>query len=215
MLANRAHTVTYTDKHVLRHVKRVKKKHLLGSHKKDKHRDRVNIKGKTIDGQHEQYILTMGMMMGIRVSVARALAASDQPLLVRDFGKVDKLVFPPGGCRKKGRMTPPHQLNHTFKFKDYAPRVRLLLFSLSCKGMKMGETEKGRRVLWKGADWKVDSSACSCGNVFMHLSSVHPAALSWRFERSLDCPVSFVPALLVARPSQQFVKCMALTLRRT
>ena len=179
LLANRAHTVTYTDKHVLRHVKRVKKKHLLGSHKKDKHRDRVNIKGKMIDGQHEQYILTMGMMMGIRVSVARALAASDQPLLVRDFGKVDKLVFPPGGCRKKGRMTPPHQLNHTFKFKDYAPRVRLLLFSLSCKGRSTGESEDGR-VQWKDADWKVDSSAYSCGNAFMHLSSVNHAALSWR-----------------------------------
>lgn len=143
LLANRAHTVTYTDKHVLRHVKRVKKKHLLGSHKKDKHRDRVNIKGKMIDGQHEQYILTMGMMMGIRVSVARALAASNQPLLVRDFGKVDKLVFPPGGCRKKGRMTPPHQLNHTFKFKDYAPRVRMSCGFFTCCRRKMGKERRG------------------------------------------------------------------------
>jgi hypothetical protein len=124
LVANRAHPVTYADKHVLRHVKRVKKKHLLGSHKKEKHRDRVNIKGKMIDGQHEQYILTMGMMMGIRVSVARALAASQLPLQVKDFSKVDKLVFPPGGSRRAGRMTPPHQLNHTFKFKDYSPRVR-------------------------------------------------------------------------------------------
>jgi 1-phosphatidylinositol-4-phosphate 5-kinase len=36
---------------------------------------------------------------------------------------VDKLVFPPSGSTRPGRITPAHQLNHTFKFKDYAPRA--------------------------------------------------------------------------------------------
>ena len=122
LVANREHTVTQLDKHVIRHMKRVKKKHLIGSHKKGKRKERANIKGKVIDGQHEQYILTMGMMMGIRVAVARA--QSDRaPLVVRDFDKVDKLVFPPRGSTRPGRITPPHQLNHTFKFKDYAPKA--------------------------------------------------------------------------------------------
>jgi 1-phosphatidylinositol-4-phosphate 5-kinase len=75
-----------------------------------------------IDGQHEQYILTMGMMMGIRVSLARAQSNRDA-LRVRDFAQLDKLVFPAGGCKRPGFKTPPHQLNHTFKFKDYAPKV--------------------------------------------------------------------------------------------
>jgi len=106
----------------MRHVKRPKKKHLLGSHKKPKRKERANIKGKVIDGQHEQYILTMGMMMGIRVSLARA--NNDRtPLKVRDFAAIDKLVFPPGGCKREGFRTPPHQLNHTFKFKDYSPKA--------------------------------------------------------------------------------------------
>jgi hypothetical protein len=67
LVANKRHTVTQMDKHLKRHIKRVKKKHLIGSHKKEKRKDRANIKGKVIDGEHEQYILTMGMMMGIRV----------------------------------------------------------------------------------------------------------------------------------------------------
>lgn len=32
---------------------------------------------------------------------------------------MDKLVFPPGGSKR----TPPHKLEHTFKFKDYSPKV--------------------------------------------------------------------------------------------
>jgi len=119
LLANRQHPVTKTDKYVLRHVRRVKKKHIIGHHKKARRKERTNIKGKVIDGQHEQYIVTMGMMMGIRVSIDRTRADRAVPLLVRDFGKCDKLVFPPGGSKN----TPPHQLNHTFKFKDYAPKV--------------------------------------------------------------------------------------------
>ena len=67
LMANRQHNVTQVDKHLIRHIKRVKKKHLIGSHKKEQLKDRANIKGKVIDGKHEQYILTMGMMMGIRV----------------------------------------------------------------------------------------------------------------------------------------------------
>ena len=31
--------------------------------------------------------------------------------------RVEKYVFRPGG----GDKTPPHQLRHTFKFKDYSP----------------------------------------------------------------------------------------------
>jgi 1-phosphatidylinositol-4-phosphate 5-kinase len=120
--ANRQHKVTQIDKHVKRHLKRPKAKHVIGSHKKEARKTRPNIKGKVIDGQHEQYLLTMGMMLGIRVSVARA-KTDTSPLLVRDFGKIDKLVFPPKGCQVPGQVTPPHQLQHTFKFKDYAPRV--------------------------------------------------------------------------------------------
>lgn len=68
--ANRQHQVTQLDKHVRRHMKRPKTKHIMGSRKKESRKDRANIKGKVIDGEHEQYLLTMGMMMGIRISVS-------------------------------------------------------------------------------------------------------------------------------------------------
>ena len=103
--------------------------------------------GTDITPEHAQYNLTYGMMVGIRVSVSRTesaiqmlrakeLQANDyNDQLVReselygscvnyslskdDFSAVDKWVFPSEGTRE----TPPHKLPHSFKFKDYAPRV--------------------------------------------------------------------------------------------
>lgn len=50
----------------------------------------------------------------------------------KDAHAADHYVFPPEGCKGKrdAPKTPKHELNHTFKFKDYAPkifhRIRLL-----------------------------------------------------------------------------------------
>jgi len=38
---------------------------------------------------------------------------------ISDFMAVEKIPFPPKGSP----LTPPHQLAHTFKFKNYAPKV--------------------------------------------------------------------------------------------
>ena len=117
--ANRHMHVSKFDKHVVRHVKRPKKKHVLGNVKKSSRKQRPNVKGKVIDGEHEQYLLTIGMMTGIRNSISSSKDFSEDPLKVRDFNAVTKVAFPPNGSRR----TPPHKLSHTFKFKDYCPKA--------------------------------------------------------------------------------------------
>lgn len=82
-----------------------------------------------IDGKHEQYTLALGMMHALRIAVGRHEHAS--PLGVSEFMSVDKYVFPPGGNNAGPLRTPPHPLAHTFKFKDYSPRVFRELRELS------------------------------------------------------------------------------------
>ena len=63
--------------------------------KRPERKDREHIKGKVIDGKHEQYVLTLGMMMGIRQTLlsqandidADTAAAAPRPeaLAVGDF----------------------------------------------------------------------------------------------------------------------------------
>eukprot|EP00948_MAST-09A_sp_MAST-9A-sp1_P004057 g4057.t1 len=81
-------------------------------------------KVKTIEKGHEQYSLTYGMMLGLRVSVGRQYTSSaageqQKTLRLEDFMHIEHLVFPPEGSS----TTLPHKLGHTFKFKNYAPVV--------------------------------------------------------------------------------------------
>ena len=97
------------------------KKHTKNS--KSKHFS-TNFKGKVIDGRHELYILTAGMMLGIRCSVGRASSLRDNTTLSSAaFNTVENIRFPPGGNNAPPFFTPPHSLTHTFKFKTYAPKV--------------------------------------------------------------------------------------------
>ena len=51
-------------------------------------KNRVKVKGKVIDGEHEQYALTYGMMLGISVSVrigAKRDASHPDQLRLSDF----------------------------------------------------------------------------------------------------------------------------------
>ncbi|GMH82344.1 hypothetical protein TL16_g09226, partial [Triparma laevis f. inornata] len=98
--------------------------------KKSRRRRRSHIKGKKIDGRHEQYTLSLGMMLGIRCCVGKSeqlqgsiLGTDNFKLNFTDFMQVDKYVFPPQGNSKGPNITPPHQLAHTFKFKAYAPKI--------------------------------------------------------------------------------------------
>ena len=103
-----------------------------------------------ITREHEQYLLTYAMSVGIRHSVT-VWQSGDPSGGVRDprasrhktlqdvgvhemkegvspehFGRTYKSFFPPVGG-KPGRdplkVTPPHKLKSGFKFKDYAPEV--------------------------------------------------------------------------------------------
>lgn len=53
-----------------------------------------------LQGEHEQYTLTIGMMLGIRVAVGRPQQMDD--LSLPDFMQVDKYVFPPRGEWPRG-----------------------------------------------------------------------------------------------------------------
>ena len=97
------------------------------------------------------YALTYGMMLGIRVLTGRSELYhygkdtdednSDDNL--RDLTEADydyelELVFPPEGSAKStGQVgsgiyaTPPHKLNHPFKFKDYMANVFRAVRSIS------------------------------------------------------------------------------------
>jgi 1-phosphatidylinositol-4-phosphate 5-kinase len=101
--------------------RKMKKKMKKPKKKKPK---RNYVKGKVIDGQHELYALSIAMMLGLRYSI---FLTNNQILKDRknvrmwldsdEFMKVEKYSFRPDG----GNNTPPHQLSHTFKFKDYSP----------------------------------------------------------------------------------------------
>ena len=78
-----------------------------------------NFKGKVIDGVHELYTLTAGMMLGMRCSVERNHPGFQLQLTIEDFSHVEKISFPAAGSE----TTPPHSLVHTFKFKSYSLKV--------------------------------------------------------------------------------------------
>jgi len=82
-----------------------------------------NFRGKVIDGEHEQYILTAGMMLGIRCSLGHSKNEAPNRLKLDDFSYAEKAVFPPSGNPDGPHPTPPHKLAHTFKMKTYAPMV--------------------------------------------------------------------------------------------
>lgn len=105
----------------------------LSSHKKRRHRPEVlaviqdgreavkakeekRKRDKEIDTKHELYQLSYGMMVGISVAVGSQRQRKD--LTLDDFMEVKKYVFPPEGSDE----TPAHKLQHSFKFKDYAPK---------------------------------------------------------------------------------------------
>ena len=86
------------------------------------------VKGKVIDGEHELYTLSIAVMIGVRTSISRTNTElnSLKPPLKRwvhpsDFRTTEKYEFHPKGG--DGPLLPPHQLAHTFKFKDYCPVV--------------------------------------------------------------------------------------------
>jgi hypothetical protein len=75
--------------------------------------------GKVLDPEDDEneYMLTMGMMLGLRVAVGRQEnPLENQELTIPDFYQVDKYVFPPSGGGGY-LVTPSHKLGHTFKFK--------------------------------------------------------------------------------------------------
>jgi 1-phosphatidylinositol-4-phosphate 5-kinase len=89
---------------------------------KKKRKKLQKVKGVLITDTHEQYALTYGMMLGIRVAISYS-AASQRKLSMDDFMSVTKMSFPPEGSIYQGYVTPPHKMTNTFKFKDYAPTV--------------------------------------------------------------------------------------------
>jgi len=72
---------------------------------------------KRIHERHRLYHLSYGMMLGMWVSMKRVRDAEE--LHIDDFNTVRKLFFPREGTAE----TPELELPHSFKFKDYAPRV--------------------------------------------------------------------------------------------
>lgn len=82
-----------------------------------------NFKGKVINGLHEQYSLSYGMMLGIFTSVTHSLIDPNKALTRADFEYAQKLRFPKNGSKVPGKETQPHALQHTFRFKAYAPKV--------------------------------------------------------------------------------------------
>lgn len=85
----------------------------------------VVVPGKLITRENDQYVTSIGMMLGLRVSLFyNAKSVSDDINPHREALASDHYVFPPGGSKKKDApKTPKHHLSHTFKFKDYAPRI--------------------------------------------------------------------------------------------
>ena len=83
------------------------------------------VTGKVIDRQHELYAQSIAVMLGVRTSIAKTngLITAEKHrkrwLTDADFLATEKYEFRPDGSED----TPPHQLSHTFKFKDYAPIV--------------------------------------------------------------------------------------------
>jgi hypothetical protein len=99
-------------------AKKIKKRTKRGRHKKHFTK---NFKGKVINGTHELYTLTVGMMFGLRCTVGKE--ENEEELSLEDFNYVEKRDFLPEGSVNKRYRTPEHSLGHTFKFKSYSPKV--------------------------------------------------------------------------------------------
>lgn len=88
-------------------------------------KEKSYVKGKVIDGEHELYTLSIAVMIGVRTSISRtntelnSLLPNKRWIRMEDFRSTEKYEFHPKG---DGPL-PPHQLAHTFKFKDYSPVV--------------------------------------------------------------------------------------------
>lgn len=132
LAANAAIKISKIEKgfHKLRGMKRPKAKtwNIVKQLKKHTKKSRskhfsTNFKGKVIDGVHELYALTAGMMLGIRCSLGKNHADINADMTHKYFNAVEKMTFPPKGCNTYPYITPPHTIGHTFKFKTYASTV--------------------------------------------------------------------------------------------
>lgn len=109
------------DPHDILKLTRWRRKKRKGKQKEKERKSYVT--GKVIDGKHELYAQSIAVMLGVRTSIARTnglITAEEHKkrwLQDEDFLKTEKYEFRPDGSEH----TPPHQLSHTFKFKDYAP----------------------------------------------------------------------------------------------
>jgi len=141
LAANAQIKVSKTDKFLskIRGMKRPKFKSLnlvkqLKKHTKTQRKAHKNFKGKVIDGQHELYVITAGIMLGIKCSLTHAKEANeaDELITLDAFNYVEKASFPACGSDDPAEPypTPPHSLVRTFKFKTYAPRIFARLRSL-------------------------------------------------------------------------------------
>ena len=110
----------------------------------------LEVPGKLITRENDQYVTTIGMMLGLRVSLFyNAASVCEEIDPHRDSRASDHYVFPPEGCKRKDMpKTPKHHLSHTFKFKDYAPklfhRIRLLngISTKTCKKFCQDASQK-------------------------------------------------------------------------
>ena len=110
----------------------------------------LEVPGKLITRENDQYVTTIGMMLGLRVSLFyNAASVCEEIDPHRDSRASDHYVFPPEGCKRKDMpKTPKHHLSHTFKFKDYAPkvfhRIRLLngISTKTCKKFYLDASQK-------------------------------------------------------------------------
>eukprot|EP00618_Florenciella_parvula_P036820 CAMPEP_0119472958 /NCGR_PEP_ID=MMETSP1344-20130328/4814_1 /TAXON_ID=236787 /ORGANISM="Florenciella parvula, Strain CCMP2471" /LENGTH=318 /DNA_ID=CAMNT_0007506003 /DNA_START=573 /DNA_END=1526 /DNA_ORIENTATION=+ len=74
-----------------------------------------------------QYNTSIGMMIGIRVSLRRQQFMHIRPPTSDDFENIISTGFPPAGTPSTVtdplKITPAHSLQDQFHFKDYAPKV--------------------------------------------------------------------------------------------
>ena len=133
LAANADLKVTRADKMMrkLRTMKRPKLKNFnvfkqLKKHTKVKRKKHKNFKGKVINGEHELYVITAGITLGIKCSLDHSKMEEKirgKYLTLQDFNYVENVAFPAVGSDSMPYPTPPHSLMRTFKFKSYAPRV--------------------------------------------------------------------------------------------
>jgi len=122
--ANEAKNVTRLMKIYKRHhphkpPTRVGREHLGGAE------ELAYVPGKLITRDNDMYIMSIGMMLGLRVSLLYNASVTNMVLRDEDMKTGDHYSFPPEGSKGKGRQpaTPRHPLGHKFEFKDYCSKV--------------------------------------------------------------------------------------------